>query len=116
MLNWALYTDWRLDPRHDRDVSLTNNLRHTIHQGRFANLFSDLDLRPRSWLTLNSQIRFDVESGNFREAYHAVTVQPNNVWSASVSYRYLANNDPALVDPFLLQYRNPAGVPSTFFD
>jgi lipopolysaccharide assembly outer membrane protein LptD (OstA) len=65
-----------------------------------------MDLKPRSWLWFNSQIRYDVEHNRFNETFHQVTVQPNNVWSFNVSYRYLINNDPALQDPLFVQYRS----------
>jgi len=110
LLNWALYTDWRLATRPDKTVTLqestatsTNAVPHRIHQESFANVFSDVDLRPRSWLFINSQLRFDVENNRFNETFNQVTVQPNNVWSASVSYRYLINNDPGLVNPLVQQ-------------
>jgi hypothetical protein len=79
MVNWALYTDWRLDPRPN--------------QTRFADVYSDMDLKPRSWLTLNSQLRYNVEEEKWREAYHAIVIRPNNTWSMSLSHRYLVNND-----------------------
>jgi LPS-assembly protein len=74
LVNWAVYTDWRLDPRAD--------------QSTFADLFSDLDLKPRSWLTLNSETRYDIDAGNFRMANHWATLLPNNTWAVSVGHRY----------------------------
>jgi hypothetical protein len=38
LVNWALVTDWRLDPR--------------AGQPTFSDLYSDLDVKPFSWLTL----------------------------------------------------------------
>jgi hypothetical protein len=81
LVNWALYTDWRLDPRSG--------------QATFADFYSDLDLRPRSWLTLNSETRYDVNSGLWREANHTVYVQPTTTWSASLGHRFL-RDDPLL--------------------
>lgn len=119
LINWALYTDWRLETRRDETVTLneftgtaTNAIGHRIHQERFANVFSDIDLRPRSWLYINSQIRYDVENNRFNETFHQVTVQPNNVWSASLSYRYLIKNDSALVNPLISELRNFGAIPS----
>jgi LPS-assembly protein len=83
LVNWAVYTDWRLKQR--------------TNQTTFADLFSDLDLKPRDWMTINSQIRIDIANARLREAYHSLIVQPNNVWSVSLSHRYLRNNDPAFV-------------------
>ncbi len=78
--NWALYTDWRLDPR--------------TNQTTFADLYSDFDLRPRSWLWFSSEMRFDIQKANVREANHRVTLAPNNRWSLALGHRYL-DNDPA---------------------
>src|ERR1051326_5094228 len=44
VVNWDLYTDWRLKPDHG--------------QTTFADLFSDLVVRARSWLKLESLTRF----------------------------------------------------------
>ena len=76
--NWALYTDWRLAPRRD--------------QGRFADLFSELDLRPWSWLTLSSEVRYDVEAEQVNYANHQATLQPNDVWSVSLGHLYFKDN------------------------
>jgi hypothetical protein len=81
LLNWAVYTDWRLDP--------------TGTQTTFSDIFSDLDLRPRSWLTLNSQTRVDIHEAEMVESNHRVTVQPGNVWSVTLGHRFLREN-PAL--------------------
>ncbi|HWH70786.1 MAG TPA: LPS assembly protein LptD [Candidatus Sulfotelmatobacter sp.] len=78
LLNWDLYTDWRLDPRPD--------------QNTFADIYSDLTVRPRSWLTLESITRYDVESGQWNLAYHTITFQPNNVWSWGLGHFYLRDN------------------------
>jgi hypothetical protein len=115
IVNWALYTDWRLKTKSDQTVFLnestptsTNLVAHRIHQEYFANVYSEMDIRPRSWLAINSLLRYDVEGHRLNESFHEITVQPNNVWSASLSYRYLINNDPALVDPLILQLQHSA--------
>ena len=81
LANWALYTDWRLHPRAD--------------QSSFADIFSDFDFKPRTWLTFTSENRIDVAGGRWRLADHHVTVEPNNQWSLSLGHRYL-RSDPAL--------------------
>jgi hypothetical protein len=81
LLNWAVYTDWRINPR--------------AGQSTFADLYSDLDLKPRSWLTLSSETRYDLANDNLRQANHFLTLQPNITWSAAIGHRYL-NDDPAL--------------------
>jgi hypothetical protein len=77
-LNWDLYTDWRLDPR--------------TNQTTFADLYSDLVFRPRSWITLQSQIRYDIDRGQFRLAFHNLTLQPNDKWSWGVGHWYLRDD------------------------
>jgi lipopolysaccharide assembly outer membrane protein LptD (OstA) len=81
VVNWALYTDWRLKPR--------------AGQTTFADVFSDLDIKPRSWLTLSSESRYDIATGHFRLADHNLAVEPNTVWSFALGHRYL-RSDPAL--------------------
>ena len=75
LVNWALYTDWRLD--------------HTNGQGTFSDVYSDLDLRPFHWLTLRSELRYDVNNGLLREANHLATLTPNETWAWQVGHRYL---------------------------
>lgn len=74
LVNWALYTDWRLHPR--------------TGQTTFADIYSDLDIRPRSWLTFNSETRYDVKFHQFNGAYHTITIAPNDVWSIRLGHRY----------------------------
>jgi hypothetical protein len=95
---------------------IATNMPRVIHQETFANVYSDMDVKLRSWLTLNSQVRYDVENRRFNETYHRLTLQPNNVWSATVSYRYLINNDQALVDPLILQSRSRETMPESAFE
>lgn len=78
LLRWDLYTDWRLRPR--------------ASQSTFADLWSDVIFRPRNWLTLESQTRFDLDTGDCRMAFHNLTLQPNDVWSWSIGHWYLRND------------------------
>lgn len=75
LLNWSVFADWRLD----REPG----------QFTFSDLFSDLDLKPRSWLVLSSETRFDFEGGRFRFAQHQLTLTPGTRWSWSLGHRYL---------------------------
>lgn len=81
LANWDLYSDWRLRPRHD--------------QTTFADLYSDLTFKPRSWLTLESLTRYDIENGLWRMSFHNLTIQPNEVWSWGLGHYYV-RNDPVL--------------------
>ena len=77
-LQWQLATDWRLDPG--------------TNQGTFGDLYSDLTFKPRSWLRLESQTRYDLDAGNFRMLLHTVTFEPNNVWSWTLGHFYLRDD------------------------
>ena len=80
VLDWNLYTDWRLRPRPG--------------QGTFPDFFSDLDFLPRSWLVLSSETRYDPSRQEMAEANHRLTLQPNDLWHWTVGHRYL-RDDPA---------------------
>jgi hypothetical protein len=82
MVHWALFTDWRLNTRSG--------------QSTFADVFSDVDLRPFSWLTVNSEVRYDVDDGALDIADHRAIIAPNDVWSLSLGHRYVRDN--ALAD------------------
>lgn len=88
--NWELFTDWRLDRRED--------------QTRFADVYSEMELRPRDWLRLESLTRYDVEGGGFRMSYHMATFEPNNVWSWGFGHMYL--EDDFSTDPTALGQGN----------
>jgi lipopolysaccharide assembly outer membrane protein LptD (OstA) len=80
VVNWALYADWRLKPRPG--------------QTTFSDGFSDLDLKPFHWLTLNSEIRYGINQGLLREANHTAIIAPTDVWRLGLGHRYL-RADPA---------------------
>ena len=81
LVNWALYTDWNLNPGTNR---------------AFTDLYSVMDLRPRSWITFNSTTVYDLPDHRWREAIERVFIQPSTALSLSASYYYLMNNDPEL--------------------
>jgi hypothetical protein len=84
-LHWDLYTDWRLRPR--------------TNQTDFADVWSDLVFRPRSWITLESQLRLDVDRGQLRSSFANLTLQPNETWSWTVGHWYF-RDDPNLPPAF----------------
>lgn len=77
-VNWAIYTDWRVDPRPDQDT--------------FADYYSDLDWEPWPWLILSSQTRYDLGKGLWKESDHWATLTPEDWWSWSVGHRYLRDD------------------------
>ncbi len=85
LLFWNLYTDWRLTPLAD--------------QSMFADLYSDLVFRPRTWLTFESEMRYDVGRGLLAAAQHTLTLRPNETWSWSLSHWYLNDAVSATLTP-----------------
>jgi LPS-assembly protein len=81
LVDWHIYSDWRIERRPG--------------EGTFSDFFSDLDLKPWSWVTLTSELRVDVEDSRVRIANHMVTLSPHNVWSWQFGHRYL-REEPAL--------------------
>ena len=79
LVNWSLYTDWRLQP--------------TAGQSALSDVFSDLLLKPRSWLTLESLVRLDPNDGQLRMAYETLTFQPSSVWSWRLGQYYLVDDN-----------------------
>jgi LPS-assembly protein len=99
LLYWDLYTDWRLRPRED--------------QTTFADLYSDLVFKPRSWITLESLMRYQINGGDLRLALHSLTLQPNDVWSWSLGHYYL-RDDPSTA-PTSLGLGNSLVTSSLFY-
>ena len=77
LLDWNVLLDWRLKPKSG--------------QGTFNDLYSDLSFRPRSWVTLESQLRYDINAGDLNMTFHQVTFTPNERWSWGVGHWYLRN-------------------------
>jgi LPS-assembly protein len=75
VLNWALYTDWRLTPE--------------AGQTTFSPIYSQMDAKPFSWLTLNSFVRLDPENVQFDETLYNATLAPREDWSIGGGYHYL---------------------------
>jgi LPS-assembly protein len=74
LLNWNVLLDWRLHPN--------------AGQNTFNDLYSDLAFRPRSWLTLQSQTRYDINNNLLNFAYHQLTFMPNERWSWGLGHVY----------------------------
>lgn len=78
LLSWDVFADWRLRPEPG--------------QTTFADLSSDLSFSPRSWITLESLSRYDIDRGQFRMAFNSLTLKPNTVWNWRLGYFYLRDN------------------------
>lgn len=84
LLDWNLLLDWRLRPD-----AHTNGITILSPQKTFNDLYSDLEFRPRTWLTLQSQIRYDLNGGQLNLAFHQVTFSPGEKWSWGLGHWYL---------------------------
>ena len=98
-LSWQLVTDWRLRPRQG--------------QPTFADIYSDLVFRPRTWVSLQSQTRYDIQTEHWRLAFHALTLEPNETWSWSIGHFYL-RDDPS-TSPLSLGEGNNVITTSLFY-
>lgn len=75
LLDWRMNLDWRLNPK--------------ANQNTLNDLYSALVFRPRSWLTAESQNRYDIDGGNLNMAFEQLTFAPNDRWSWGLGYWYL---------------------------
>jgi lipopolysaccharide assembly outer membrane protein LptD (OstA) len=75
LLNWNLLMDWRLKPDPG--------------QNTLGDLYSELGFRPRTWLLLQSQFRFDINQEELNMAFHQLTFAPNEKWSWGLGHWFL---------------------------
>lgn len=78
LLDWDVFTDWRLQPEPG--------------QTTFSDISSDLKFNPRSWLSLESLARYDLDAGQVRMAFNSITLQPNTTWNLKLGYFYLRDD------------------------
>jgi LPS-assembly protein len=71
-LAWEVFTDWRIKP----DPGVED----------FSDLWSDFKFSPRSWLTLRSQVRYDLDDSEVRLAFSTATFRPNNTWNWRIGH------------------------------
>jgi lipopolysaccharide assembly outer membrane protein LptD (OstA) len=74
LADWAIYTDWRIRPRPG--------------QATFADLFSDFEFKPRSWIAASSELRYDVDNSLLRLAHHRLAFTPVSRWAFSGGHFY----------------------------
>jgi lipopolysaccharide assembly outer membrane protein LptD (OstA) len=78
LVDWDVYTDWRLQPN--------------AQQTTFSDLYSDLTLNPRTWLSLQSQTRYDIQHGDLRMSVTTLTLRPGKTWSWTLGQVYLRDD------------------------
>ena len=79
VVDWDVYTDWRMNPNNN--------------QATFADLFSDAQIQPRDWISLYSNLRYDVDNSLWRAFNQGINLHPqNHRWSLTAGqYYYLAH-------------------------
>ncbi len=75
VIHWSVYTDWRIRPRPDQDP--------------FADLYSKLDVKPFHWLTLNSELNYNLKQQQWDQVNNSATISVNDAWSWTLGQRYL---------------------------
>ena len=83
LLDWNVMLDWNLTP------NARTNAIFLQPQKTFDDLYSDLAFKPRSWITLESQTRYDINSGDLNFAFEQLEFTPNTRWSWGLGYWYL---------------------------
>jgi hypothetical protein len=48
--------------------------------------------KPRSWLSLQSQLRYDINGSQLNMAFHQLTFAPNDRWSWGIGHWYLRDD------------------------
>lgn len=84
LVDWNLLLDWRLRPNQG--------------QSTFNDLYSDLTLKPRNWLGVQEQFRYDPNTGKFNMAFHQIQFTPGNRFSWGIGYWYLRPGFPTPTD------------------
>jgi LPS-assembly protein len=89
LLDWNLMLDWNLTPNgQGNDLFLQP-------QQTFDDLYSDLVFKPRTWISLQSVLRYDINSDHLNMAFHQVVLTPSDRWSVALGDWYL---HPGFVD------------------
>jgi len=104
LLDWNVLLDWNLHPQ--------------AGQQTFNDLYSQFELRPRSWLTLESQTRYNINSGRVNLAYNEAVFSPNEWWSWSIGHEYtrrgfIDNGDNLLSSTMFLRVNDNWGFRAT---
>lgn len=76
-IDWVAYTDVRLNP--------------DAGQGNVADIFSELQFKPRNWVNFTSELRYDVDDSILRLLNNSVSFTPKSDWRYTLGqYLYLA--------------------------
>jgi len=75
LVDWNMQLDWRLHPQ--------------AGQSALNDLYSSFAFKPRTWLTAESQTRYDLDAGRLNMTFQQLTFAPNDRWSWGLGYWYL---------------------------
>ena len=75
LLDWNVQLDWRLNPKPG--------------QNTLNDLYSSFAFKQRTWLTAESQTRYDINGGNLNMSFQQLTFAPSDRWSWGIGYWYL---------------------------
>ncbi|HVU07377.1 MAG TPA: hypothetical protein VHG89_02405 [Verrucomicrobiae bacterium] len=75
LLDWNLMLDWRLNP--------------SAGQQTFNDLYSNFAFKPRSWITLDSQTRYNLNDTQLNFTFEQISFTPSERWSWGLGYWYL---------------------------
>lgn len=89
LVDWNVMLDWNLTPTGQADAMFLQP------QQTFDDLYSDLVFKPRSWLALESVLRYDINDNHLNMAFHQISFAPNDRWSWALGHWYL---HPGFVD------------------
>jgi lipopolysaccharide assembly outer membrane protein LptD (OstA) len=75
LVDWNVQLDWRLNPKPGQ---------HTLND-----LYSAFAFKPRTWLTAESQTRYDINGQALNMTFEQLTFAPNDRWSWGIGHWYL---------------------------
>ncbi|MES1180997.1 MAG: LPS assembly protein LptD, partial [Verrucomicrobiota bacterium] len=93
LVDWNLMMDWRLNPQSAQPTF--------ANQQTFSDLYSDLTFRPRAWVGVVSQLRYDINGSDLNLAFHQLALTPNDRWSWGLGHLYLRNGFLGAGDNFI---------------
>jgi len=91
LLDWNLLLDWRLKPNGAANIMFAQDAASGAPQKTFNDLYSDLTFRPRTWIQFDSQVRYDINDGQFNTAFHQLTFTPDERWSLGLGHWFMRN-------------------------
>jgi LPS-assembly protein len=83
LFDWNLMLDWNLTPNGQTNAVFLQP------QKTFDDFYSDFVFKPRTWIALESQLRYDINDNHLNMAFHQITFTPSDRWSWSLGQWYL---------------------------